>query len=136
MERISNTGNPRDILASPWPSFLVFWLPGIAIVVVGNSGFSSIWRTIVWTAALAIMGAACIANARRCGRLHCYFTGPFFLAMAVVTLLFGLGLFPLGRNGWNLLGLIILIGAIGLCCVPEMLLGRYRKGRAADGNRC
>jgi hypothetical protein len=99
MERTSNTGNSRDILASSWPSFLVFWLPAIAIVVVANSGFSSIWRTIVWPATLAIMGTACIGNALRCGRLHCYFTGPFFLAMALFTLLFGLGLFPLGRNG-------------------------------------
>ncbi len=30
MQRTSNTGNSRDILASPWPSFLVFWLPAIA----------------------------------------------------------------------------------------------------------
>ncbi len=51
------------------------------------------------------MGTACIANAVRCGRLHCYITGPFFVAMAVVTLLYGLGALPLGGNGWNLIGL-------------------------------
>ena len=57
-------------------------------------------------------------------------TGPFFLVMALVTLLYGLGLVPLGRSGWSLIGLTILVGGIALCCLPEMLVGRYRKGRA------
>jgi hypothetical protein len=49
--------------------------------------------------------------------------------MALVSLLYGLGLVRLGRNGWSLIGLVILVGAIALCCLPEMVLGRYRKGR-------
>jgi hypothetical protein len=32
------------------------------------------------------MGVACIVNALRCGRVHCYLTGPFFLLMAVIAL--------------------------------------------------
>jgi hypothetical protein len=55
------------------------------------------------------MGAACIVNALRSGRVHCYITGPFFLVMALVTLFYGLGVVSLGRNGWNLIGLAILI---------------------------
>jgi len=51
----------------------------------------------------------------------------------VVTLLHGLGVVPLGRNGWSLIGLAILIGAIVLCCVPEMLFGKYRRGSAKNG---
>lgn len=47
--------------------------------------------------------------------------------MAVVTLLFGIGIAPLGRNGWNLISLTILAGAIMLCCVPELILGKYHK---------
>jgi hypothetical protein len=54
--------------------------------------------------------------------------------MALITLLYGLGLVSLGRNGWNLIGLIILIGAIALCCLPEMFLGKYRSGHAGDEN--
>ena len=71
-----------------------------------------------------------MVNAARCGRVHCYLTGPFFLVMAVVTLLYGLGIMPLGRGGWNLISMAILIGAIVLCCLPELLFGRYRKGCA------
>jgi hypothetical protein len=47
---------------------------------------------------------------------------------------YGLGILHLGRNSWNLVGVITLIGAIGLWYLPEMLLGRYRKGRADHGN--
>jgi hypothetical protein len=73
------------------------------------------------------MGVACIVNALRCGRVHCYLTGPFFLLMALIALSYGLGMLHLGWNGWNLLGLMTLIGAIALWCLPEMLLGKYRK---------
>ena len=41
-------------------------------------------RAVVWTIALAWKGLACLANARQCGRTHCYFTGPFFLIMALL----------------------------------------------------
>jgi len=80
------------------------------------------------------MGTACIANALRCKRVHCYLTGPFFLLMALVTLLFGLGIVPLGGNGWNRIGLTILVGAIALCCLPELVWGKYRKSPAGDGS--
>lgn len=136
MESGTTTSNSRDILSSPWRALAVFWLPATAIVAAGSSAFSNSWRTTVWTVALGTMGAACIVNALRCGRLHCYVTGPFFLVMALVTLLYGLGVVPQVRRGWNLIGLTILVGTIVLCCLPEMLLGKYRKGHASNGNRC
>jgi hypothetical protein len=126
----------RDILSSLGPALTVFWLPATAIAIAGSSGFSSNWRTIVWTVALGIMGIGCIANALRCGRVHCYISGPFFLVMGLLTLLYGLGVVPLGRNGWNLIGVTILVGSIALCCLLEMFLGKYRKGHAGDGNHC
>ena len=125
MESDPATCRSRDIFSRPWLAFIVFWLPGIAIVLAATPAVSSNLRTIVWTIALGTMGIGCIANAVRCGRLHCYLTGPFFLVMSLVTLLYGLGVVSLGRNGWNLIGLIILVGAIGLCCLPEMLWGKY-----------
>jgi len=80
------------------------------------------------------MGIACIVNALRCGRIHCYVTGPFFFLMALAALFYGLGILHFGGNGWNLLGLIALIGTIALWYLPEMFLGRYRTGRADRGN--
>jgi len=46
--------------------------------------------------------------------------------MALVALFYGLGILHLGGNGWNLLGLITLIGTIALWFLPEMFLGKYR----------
>jgi len=122
----TTTSKSRDILSSRWRVFFLYWLPVIAIFVTGPLAISSGWRTAVWTVALATMGVACIVNALRCGRVHCYLTGPFFLLMALVALSYGLGILRLGENGWNLLGLITLIGAIALWCLPEMFLGKYR----------
>src|SRR5262245_22008503 len=132
MECGATTGKSRDILSSTRLTFALFWLPAIAIAVTTGPDLGG-WRTAVWAAALSIMGAACIANAVRCGRVHCYITGPFFLVMALVTVLYGLGVVPLGRNGWSWIGLTILVGAIALCCLPELFLGKYRKGRASEG---
>src|SRR6516225_7544923 len=112
-------GNRSDILSRPLLSFLIYCLPVIAIVVSGYEQVSRAWRTGIWTAALTVMGVACVANAIRCGRIHCYITGPFFLMVAIGTLLYGTGVISLGTNGWNVIGLTILIGAIVLCCLPE-----------------
>jgi len=104
MKSDSTSCESRDILSSPRRAFLVFWLPAFAVVVTGNPTFSSGWRTIVWAVALGVMGAACLANAFRGGRVHCFVTDPFFLLTALVTLFYGLGVLPLGRNGWSIIG--------------------------------
>ena len=130
LNRCTTVANSRDILSNPWCCLGLFLLPAIAIAVTGNSAFGNGIRTIVWTLSLTIMGGACAVNAMRCGRIHCYLTGPFFLLMAVVALLYGVGVVPFGAKGWNLIGLTILVGAVALCCLPELILGKYREGRA------
>jgi len=133
MKSDTTTCESRDILSSRRRVFVLYWLPAIAIVVAGAPAISNGWRTVVWVVALAIMGAACMVNALRCGRVHCYITGPFFLLMALAALLYGLGILHFGGNGWNLLGLMGLIGTIAFWYLPEMFLGKYRKG-LAGGN--
>jgi hypothetical protein len=67
------------------------------------------------------MGSACIANAARCGRLHCFITGPLFLLAALASLLASLDIVSLG---WGWIG----VGALGgtlLAHVPEWVWGRY-----------
>lgn len=81
---------------------------------------------IVWPTILTFMGVMCLLNAHRCGRIHCYFTGPFFLVLAGVGLLYGIGVLPLGARGWSKLSLAFLIGSVALLYVPERTLGRYR----------
>jgi hypothetical protein len=116
----------HDILSKPLLTFLLYGIPIIAIIAGGSANIGTGWRTAIWTAALAVLGIACIANAMRCGRMHCYFTGPFFLAMALLSLLYGVGVLPLGRQGWNIVSAALLVGAILLCCLPEFLWGNYK----------
>src|SRR5262245_47999761 len=84
-------------------------------------------RTVLWTLSLGFMGAICLVNASRCGRIHCYFTGPFFILVAVTSLGYGIGLLPFGRSGWKWIGNLTIIGAIMLSSIPEFVLGRYRR---------
>jgi hypothetical protein len=70
------------------------------------------------------MGAACLLNARRCGRKHCFYTGPFFLLMTVPVLLHGYGWVGIGADGWRWLGLAIGIGAVAITAVTEKS-GKY-----------
>lgn len=117
-----------DILGDWRKSALAYWLPIGAIVASGNIDVGMAWRTAIWTGACSIMGGACLLNAIRCGRIHCYFNAPFFFAMATITLIYGIGLLPLGANGWNLIGLGLLAGGVILTYGPELVLGKYRKG--------
>ena len=105
MKSDSTSCEAHDILSSRWRVSILYCLPAIAIVAVGPLAISNGWRSVVWTVALATMGVACIVNAVRCGRVHCYLTGPFFLLMALAALSYGLGILHLGGNGWNVLSI-------------------------------
>ena len=117
----------RDLISDGRFAAAVFWLPALLLIASGNLNIGVAWRTAIWTISLSIMGSGCIVNALRCGRVHCYFTGPFFFVMAIVTLLYGLGLLALGERGWSTISLTVLIGAVVLCYVPEFSFGRYRQ---------
>ncbi|HWE99328.1 MAG TPA: hypothetical protein VG248_05995 [Caulobacteraceae bacterium] len=125
---------PRDILGDWRLAFLAYCLPTAAIIASGSLAISGSWRAAIWAVALLVMGGACLANALRCGRVHCFFTGPFFVAMAIAVVLYGAGVLPLGARGWNALGLVMLIGAFVLTTLPELIAGKYRpvKGRRAQ----
>jgi hypothetical protein len=118
----------RDLLRNRPVAAAVFWLPVAVLIASTFMPLDILWRTAIWVICLATMGVGCVVNALRCGRTHCYFTGPFFLLLALLALLFGLGIVSLGRSGWNVIALATLGGAILLCCLPETYLGRYKRG--------
>jgi len=131
-----NTDQGRRDLAGRLGTLGLIWgLPTALMVLVGVLAGGGWVVATVWTLSLSVMGIACLINARGCGRVHCYFTGPFFLAMAAASLAYGLHRLPLGPQGWNVLGAITLIGAAVLNWVPERLWGRYRT-RGADSQSC
>ncbi len=117
----------RDLVKDPRTMWLLWGLPVVIILISGYVADGGWIVTISWTLSLAVMGVACLANARGCGRMHCYFTGPFFLLMAVVSLLHGLQVLSLGPRGWSYIGTTLLVGGSLLCVMPERVWGRYRR---------
>lgn len=111
------------------------FLWGLPVMALWASGAFLPARDLVfvWPPVIALMGAACLLNARRCGRVHCYATGPFLLILAALALFYGIGLLPLGPHGWSILSEVLFVGALVLCCVPEWLFGRYRNTAARNG---
>lgn len=84
-------------------------------------------RAVVWVAMLVWMGMACLANARRCGRTHCRYTGPFFLGTAGLVVAYAAGLLPLGDQPWLILGSLVGVGNALIWWGSERLLGTYSR---------
>lgn len=118
-----NTPEKKDWVGN-YRGFIVVWGLPIA-AMIGAKFVEPTPKTVVWIAALVWMGAACLANAKRCGRTHCYFTGPFFLVMTVPVLLHGFEIVPLGPEGWKWLGIAIAVGGGGLWCLTERFWGKF-----------
>lgn len=100
---------------------VVLWcLPTVALVV----GLSwTMLRPWPWIPALLVMGIGCLVNASRCGRLHCYITGPAFVLAAIYVTLATASIVPMRPN--SLLLTLCAIAILG--CLAEVPLGRYRK---------
>lgn len=119
--------SPSCDLANRRLTLVLLWgLPAVLMLLSATLARGGL-VTLTWTVALAAMGAACLINARGCGRMHCFFTGPYFLIMAVFSLLHGAERLPLGPNGWLLLGIATAAGGFFLWIVPEWHWGRYRR---------
>lgn len=107
-------------------------LPTVALI--GGIFIDPPMKTLVWTTALVWMGVACLANARRCGRRHCYFTGPFFLLMATVVVLHGFEIVWLGSHGWIWVGITLVVVGWGvLWYLPERIWGKFTDRSASPG---
>lgn len=122
---MTTSTNRNDDLVGSFRTYSVLWgLPVVAMVAAIFLPHPA--KTLIWTAALIWMSAACMVNARRCGRTHCFYTGPFFLLMTIPVLLHGFAIVPLGPSGWSWLGNTIGVGAAGIWCLSEKLWGKYR----------
>jgi hypothetical protein len=115
--------NGGDWLNSTGTSFLAWWLPKLAIFLTIFVAIS--FRTLVWLITLLWMGTACILNARRCGRTHCRYTGPYYLAMILPVLALAFGPLSASTYTWVALALLILIGGWVIRWVTELKWGRY-----------
>jgi hypothetical protein len=104
---------------------MFLWGAPIAIGVSTNFLGLSLARTaLIWAVAFAWMGTGCVLNALRCGRLHCYISGPVLWLGAIAAALAGFGVVP-GRNA---LGYVINLtaGLTVLSFLSEWVWGMYR----------
>ena len=92
----------RDWLRSPRTNLLAWWIPQAAILV--GLLVPAPLRTAIWVTALTWMGIACFLNARRCGRTHCRYTGPYYLVMIAPVLVFASGFVSVDFFGWLVVG--------------------------------
>ena len=78
----------------------------------------------IMSGALFWMGLACVMNAKRCRRRHCYYSGPIFLAGGVAVLFVGFEVVSLGPDG-----LIMAVGGTFtlalLTYLTEPIFGKY-----------
>jgi hypothetical protein len=99
-----------NIVQDFWPVSMVLWM------IIGS---------FTW------MGIGCVINAARCGRLHCYFSGPIFLIGALATFLVGFGFADLGSIGVSLINNVTIVLALSTF-ILEWVWGAYGSARSPD----
>jgi hypothetical protein len=102
---------------------VAWWVPKCAIFVAMLAPAPV--RAAVWITALIWMGAACFLNAHRCGRTHCRYTGPFYLAMIVPVILLATDIVSTSFRGWLGLAVFILLGGWIIWWATERGWGKY-----------
>jgi hypothetical protein len=122
----TSSSAPADLVSNTRAYFLLWRLPWVAVVASLPLKSSSL-KAGIWTTAFTQMGIACLANASGCGRVHCFFTGPFYLLAAVASFLKGSGRLPVP---WPALAGLTCLGVCALWWLPERLWGTY-VGRSA-----
>lgn len=116
----------NDHASRPLPFFASWGLP--ILILIGSNFLVDMVPLVaivaILSAALFWMGAACVLNARRCRRRHCFYSGPIFMLGALAVLLVGLEIISLGEDG-----LVIVIGvtlSLALSTyLTEPVFGRY-----------
>jgi hypothetical protein len=113
------------------PIGIIFWwgMP-IALGVSTNFwGLPPAQTAIPWAIAFAWMGTGCALNALRCGRRHCFISGPVLWLGAIATGLVALGVL----SSRNTLGAIVngTLALAALSFLSERFWGLYTRGKAA-----
>jgi len=114
----------RDWLGSTRANLLAWWIPqaGITAGLFVPAGV----RTTIWIISHTWMGVACILNAQRCGRTHCRYTGPYYLAMILPVLVLGTVGASTGLAEWIALGVLIVVGGRLLWWATERACGKFQ----------
>ena len=115
-----------DLVKNRRSSWLLWGVP--VILLIGTAVISPALsiQGVAWAIAFTVMGGACLANAKRCGRRHCFITGPYFILLAIGSLLVGFQLLPEALLSFDMLTIMVIVLTPILYWVPEHLWGQYR----------
>ncbi len=120
----------RDWTSQYRRAVIWWWAPAGMAIGAGFFHLSHPARGLIWAAAFAWMGAGCALNARRCGRRHCYFSGPAFGLGALGAALSGFRVLPVAHPLNHVVwGTIVLVAASYL---PEAFWGKYVRMSPSD----
>lgn len=123
----TNSNGAQHDLSKKRASFMFGW--GIPILVLVSVNFLEAYVSarpiiLMMSGAYIWMGAGCIINAMRCGRLHCYVSGPTMLIGGLLILLVGFNIISLGPiRVMHISYATILI--VALSFLPEIFAGSY-----------
>lgn len=118
-------GATRDDLVERKARWIVWGVP-YAVILAGIFTPADV-RAWLWTGAFTVAGMACLLNAARCRRAHCYFTGPLFLILAVASVLEGTGILSVG---WVWIAAAAIAGSAAAYRV-ERYRGKYASSSAS-----
>ncbi len=93
-------------LAGTWGAVLLLWVLPIGLGVGASAVVSLGWPLrdayATWIVSTGWLGSACLANAHRCGRVHCWVDGVGMPSLAVVGIFALAGLVPLSLHGYGI----------------------------------
>lgn len=118
----------QDMAARPMP---FIWAWGVPILLLVSTNFINDIIPITVIILLIVfsfiwMGVACLLNAKRCRRRHCYYSGPIFLLGALVSLFVGFKVIDFGQDGLSMVIGVTLFGALATYG-SELIWGKYWK---------
>lgn len=129
----AGSARPGDWVRQPL-GVIFWWALPIALGVSTNFLHLPLARAaFIWAVALAWMGTGCVLNALRCGRRHCYVSGPVLWLGAIAAACVSLGFF----SGENALSAAV-NGALGLAALSllsERFWGPYIRSSAPGTDR-
>src|SRR5262249_28478966 len=113
----------RDWLSSPRTSASAWRIPQAIIVVALFVPTPA--RAGIWIIALIWMGTACILNSRWCGRTHCRYTGPYYLAMIAPVVVLASGVISVAFYAWLSRAVFILGASMIIWLATERAWGKF-----------
>ena len=114
-----------DNIRRPFRFIVFFGIPFAGLVGANFLTGMPLLRANVYIVSFAWIGIACLVNALQCNRVHCWFTGPWCLLVAIALFAYEfLDIRPARISFGDIVNAGFIIFLL-LWFIPELILGRY-----------